>query len=1014
MRYNNYHRHSIYSNVSTLDVITKPQDYIARIKELGHTTYSTCEHGFAGNYFEAYDLCKANGVKMLYVVEAYYVDDRTQKDNSNYHLILVAKNRSGFRQINKALSEANKTGFYYHPRLDLELLLALNPSDVFVTTACIGGRINGTDAEEKFVIPMHNHFKDHFFLEVQAHVDKNQAEHNQKLLALHQKYGIPLIHANDSHYIYPEQAKDRTLFLLGKGMNYGAEDNFVLDYPDYDTILERYQKQGILTREQAIDAIKNTLIFDQCEDMGFTKDIKMPSAYPGCDPNKKLREIINQRWQEERKHIPKERHKEYIEAIRYEVDIIEKTGMADYFLLDELIVRKAVNEYGAVLSRTGRGSGVSFYVNKLLGFTEVDRLDAEVPLYPTRFMSIARILESKSLPDLDINMADPEPVVKASKDILGVDNVYIMLAYGTMQHSAAFRNLCRAKNLQMDDYNEVAKNLEQYANHPEWKELIEESKKFIGVIDSVSPSPCSYLLLDKPISEEIGIMKIGDVFCACLDGYQADQQKYLKNDYLVVKVWDIISSTFKVIDKPIPNIRELRTLIDDRVWKLYEDGLTATLNQVDTDISTNLVKTYKPKSIAELTAFVAAIRPGFASLLQTFLHRQEYSTGIKELDEVLEDSFHFLLYQESIMKFLVWCGQPEDHTYDIIKKIAKKKFNEDEQEKLKTELLEGFVKNTGNENGFEEVWQVIEDAARYSFNASHALSVALDSIYGAYLKANYPLEYFTVALNKCADSSDKTTKITSELSSFNISMKPIKFRYSIADYSFDKVTNSIYKGIASIKFLNTRVAEELYTLRDNQYDSFIDLLVDIEEKLRVDTRQLRILTTLNFFSEFGQNQKLLSILDEFLNGKNKYYSTLKQKNKDKRLVFLRELEARLPDKAVSPQEQVLAEKEYLGFVTTKYCNAPDGYAIIVHTDNLYKPWIIAYHLKTGAEKKYKIEKWNYYDNNGEPRVSVGTMIDIKKIEAKPKWKKNDKVKGGFEMLDDTEEYIESFSIFKTN
>jgi len=155
--------------------------------------------------------------------------------------------------------------------------------------------------------------------------------------------------------------------------------------------------------------------------------------------------------------------------------------MADYFLLNERIIDRAVNVYDGILTRTGRGSAVSFYVNKLLGFTEIDRFESEVPLYPSRFMTVSRILESKSLPDIDFNWADVEAPIKASKDILGEDNVYYMYAIGTMKESSAFRNICRAYDMPMDQYNEVGKDVEKYIKDPQWKDLIEESKKFIGV-----------------------------------------------------------------------------------------------------------------------------------------------------------------------------------------------------------------------------------------------------------------------------------------------------------------------------------------------------------------------------------------------------------------------------------------------------------------------------------------------------------------------------------------------------
>lgn len=1002
MRYNNYHKHTHYSNVSTPDVVVKPIDYINRMKELGHNIYFTTEHRYGGNPWEAYDLCKENNFKMVYAVEAYYVDNRFEKDKNNYHIILVALNINGFKEINKIISEANKSGYYYKPRIDLELLLSLNPNNVIITTACVAGRLSGINAEEAFLKPVLNHFGNHLYLEVQSHISPIQAEYNKKIIQLSNKYNIPIIHANDSHYIYPEQSKDRDLFLKGKGIDYPEESDFILDYPDSDEILRRYKEQGVLSQEQALEALKNTLIFDECQDLGFNKEIKMPKLYPDKDSNELLTKIVYQEWEKEKQNISKERIAEHEKAIQEELDIVKKTNMADYFILDYEIVKKAKNNYGAVLTKTGRGSAVSFYINKLLGFTEIDRVESPVTLYPTRFMSVSRILEARTLPDIDLNWSNVEPVIKASKDILGEDNVYYMVAYGTMKESAAFRNLCRAKGLKMEEYNEIAKDLETYSTDPKWKDLIEESKKYIGVIDSISPSPCSFLLLSQPISEEIGLIRVGDEICCNIDGITADTWKYLKNDYLTVKVWDIIDKTFKLIGKPIPNVRELNKLLDDRVWQLYEKGLTATLNQADSDFATPLFMKYKPRSVADMCAMVAALRPGFASLLDNFINRKEYTTGVKELDELLSDSFHYMMYQEGIMKYLIWLGVPEDETYSIIKKIAKKKFKEEELKELKTKLIKGWLKNIGTEEGFEETWSVVEDSSRYSFNASHSLCVGYDSLYGAYLKANYPLEYYTVVLNMYNNDIEETDKIIKELPYFGIQIKPVKFRYSKGEYFFDKETNTIYKGIGSIKFLNNTIGEELYNLRDKHYNSFIDLLIDLTENTSINTRQIEILIKLNYFDEFGNNGKLYNIFNEFINGEHKYKKTYVDKTKQKRIAELKEIEKNMEDTKLPIKEQLEFEKEILGYPVSTY-KLPKSYVYILDIDKKYSPKVTCYCLANAKSEVMKIPK-EYYNKH---KIEQGDIIIINKFKRKPKLRKTE---NGFEPIEgEFEWWIEDYS-----
>lgn len=979
---------------------------------MGCKNYFTTQHGWAGKFLEAYDLCQKNNLKMVYGAELYMVKDRKEKDNANYHIVIIAKNQDGFYELNEIMSESNRSGFYYKPRIDIELIKRLNPNNFFITSACVGGILRPSDDMKTLFEAVYGHFGNNFYLEVQNHPFDIQINHNRNMLMLKQHYNMQIIHANDSHYIYPEQAKDRVKFLKGKGINYGDEDSFVLDFPDYDTVVERYKKQGLLSDWQIKEAMDNTLIFDECEELHFDKEIKMPTIYPNYTQEEKDKELakhLSEKWDKEKVNVDKSRWQEYQNGIAFEYKIVKDTQMADYFLFNEKMVELAKEKYGGVLSRTGRGSAVSFYINKLLGFTEIDRFTAPVPLYPTRFMSTARILETRSLPDIDQNWADVSAPILASKELLGEDGIYYMYALGTMKESSAFRNLCRAYDIPMDEYNEVGKNLDAFRNDKKWKPIIDEAQKYIGTIESISPSPCSFVLSNKPLSRELGLIRVGNELCACIDGYTSDVWKFLKNDYLTVKVWKIISDFYKMIGQPIPNIRELLQKVDNRTWKLYEDGMTATLNQADTDISTSMLKRYKPQTDAEMSAFVAAIRPGFASLVNTFLDREPYSTGVTEIDEILQPSYHFMLYQESIMAFLVWCGMKEDHTYDIIKKISKKKFTPEAKEELRQELLAGYKAKLGTEEGFDEVWQVVDDAARYSFNAAHAVSVAYDSIYGAEAKEHHPLEYFTTVLNEYQSDNEKTSRIIAELDYFGIHLENIKFGKSKSEYTFDKNTNTIYKSISSIKYCNEVIANELYELgKNNTYKDFVDVIKDIKTKTSVNSRQLQILTILNFFSDYGSNKKLLQIIEMF----EKFYDRKQIKKADVEVLgidlnefegcydnetqkmykelhmdrYVEKMSKKIEDKPLSIKEQIKYEQEYLEYIIYSNPKAPKNMFYVVEAKfykDKTKPYLNLYNLRTGDTLKTKITSGKSFI---ERPFQTGNVINVTEFREKNKMK----------------------------
>ena len=1014
IRYNNYHKHDHYGNPWTMDCVVKPEEYCQRAIELGHDSVFTVNHGVTGNVFEWMELSKKYNLKMRYGMETYFVNDRFEKDRSNKHLVIVAKNNDGVMQLNDIMTEAHSTGFYYKPRIDRELLFSLNPNDFIITTACVAGIWN----DPELILALHRKFGKNFFLEVQFNQFAKQIEVNQELLRLSKEAHIPIIHANDSHYIYPQDTEYRDVLLKAKEIYYEDEGSSIMDYPDSDTIFQRYEKQGVLTRQEVAEALENTLIFDECEPITLINDdIKLPPISE--NPTEDLRNIIYTKWQDEKNNVPKERWQEYEDAISYELDIVEKTHMENYFLIDYVVAKEGQQKYDGRLTNTGRGSAPSFYITKLLGLTDIDRVASPITLYPTRFMSIERILGARSLPDIDLNTTDREPFIKATEDLLGKENCAWMLAWKPFQDASAFRTYCKGIGKDISEYDEIAKNLEAYENDNKWKKIIQDSKRFVGVIESISESPCSMLLYNKPVRKELGLVRTSkDKFCCLLDGYNCDKYKYLKNDYLTVTVWAIIRDVCKLAGIPIPTIREIDDLFDDETFDIYKNGLTSTINQADSDFATGLVTTYCPKTVSEMSAFVAIIRPGCASLLQDFIDRKPYTTGVKELDDLLIEGNHRMIYQELIMKYLIWLGVPETGSYDIIKKIAKKKFKEAELAQLKAELLDGWKKRVGTEEGFIETWTVVEQAAKYSFNASHSLSYAYDSLYGAYLKSHYPLEYYTVALNYYGDDAVRTLKLTNELQHFGIRLKPIKFRYSKGDYSPSKDENSIYKGIQSIKYMNANIANEIYELRNNKYNSFVELLDDIYNRTSTDARQLKILIELNFFEEFGDVNLLLAqkdFYDKFCDRsqfkKDELESlgisldairpyTTKETPKMftgvdfKSFVSVAAVQIKAPPRKLS--EQIKSQTEHLGYITIadeKYSRM----AAVLAVDTKYAPKLKLYSLKNGTTLDCKVDKRTF----SKEKLEVGDIVRIRGTKEKPKVRKNEN--GEFEPIPGTKE-----------
>ncbi len=983
MEYCNYHKHDHVSSITTPDTNIRCEEYIKRAVELGHTTYFTTNHGTGGDIFEAKTICDKYGIRCLFGIEGYIVPNPLEKDNRNYHIIIIPKTNKARKKVNLLNSRANEEGFYYKARIFVEDLLALDKNDVYITTACVAGLLRDDDSYNQIFLPLVKHFKDNMMLEVQTHNVDIQKQINKKCIDLSEKFNLKLIAANDSHYVYPEQYKDRIEYLKGKGINYGDEDSFILDYPDRDTMVERFRIQGVLSEYQIQEAIDNTKLFLSCEDIILDKEIKMPSIYPNLTPQEKIKELkkhINKKFAQicREENITGDKKKEYIKGIRDEMKVIEDTSeinTADYFLFNERNTELAINKYGGILTRTGRGSCGSFYINRILGMTQLDRFTAPIKLYPERFMSTARLLENRAMPDIDFNVVEQEPFVKASRELLGEHGCYPMIAYGTMKDGEAFRNVCRSHGLSYDEYNEVAKNIENYKNDEKWQPYIDEAKKYIGAIVSASVHPCAHLLMNADIREELGIVRIGNALCVMITSSEADEYKYLKNDYLIVSCWKLIAETFDMISKPIMPIKELLDNIDDKVWDLYKNGLTCTLNQCDGDWATRLLTEYQVKNLAEIAMFVACIRPSFNSWRDKFINREEYTTGSKDLDNVLSSTNSYILFQENLMQYFDWLGVTPSESIGLIKKISKKKIHQEDFDNLESRLRKQWVINTGSEDMFNETWAMIQSCISYGFAAPHALAVAIDSLYGAYLKANYPLEYYTVCLNNYSDDENKTKKLTEELSTFDIKILPIKFRHSKDTYSPDKENNAIYKGIASVKFLNAEVAQQMYEMREQKFPTFIDFL----KVNPCNSRQTEILIKLDFFSEFGKSQKLLDeyaiyttyygkkqfkkekitlddeTMNKFATSTDKMYKITDSEG------LIKELCNRLEDKSIPIKERLTAEAEYLGYID--YINPKaTNYGYVLDIDTKYSPRIKMYRLDTGETVTYKLAKKDYNNN----------------------------------------------------
>ena len=1022
MRYNNYHKHTHISSIFTPDSNEHAEAYIRKEAERGGKNYFTTEHGSMGDIFEAKTLCDKYGIRCLPGLEGYIVPDPLIKDKSNYHIIIIPRTDKARKKVNRISSRANIEGYYYRPRIFPTDLLALDRGDVYITTACVAGLLKDDFATQSILYPLIEHFRENVFLEVQNHNAEIQKEVNRKAIEIVEKEGLRLIAANDSHYVEPSGRLERAELLKGKHINYGDEDEFILDFPDYNTMFARFQKQGVLNDWQITQAIANTLIFDECEEIGIDKTIKMPNIYPDLTLDERynlLDKEVNSRFEAIKKEdeLTDDEISVRKDGIAHEMQIIKDTNdvvhTADYFLFNSKLVDLATNKYGGVLTRGGRGSCASFYVNRIMGMTQLDRFTVNLPIFPERFASTARLIENRSMPDIDFNVVSDEPFVKAARELLGEESCYPMIAYGTMQEAEAFRNVCRSKGMEFDEFNEVGKNLDRYRDDKKWKPLIDEAQRYVGTIVSASVHPCAFAISDKSLIDEYGVVRLGDFLCVMVTSGEADEYKILKDDFLKVTVWKLISETFKEIGKPIIPARQLLKEIkdDDRIWKLIADGMTCTLNQIDSDNGRDQAQKYGIKSFEEGAFVAAAIRPSFDSWRDGFLSRKHYTTGSKDLDEVLHETGGYILFQESLMRYFDWLGVTPAESIGLIKKISKKKIKQEDFDSLESRIKKKWIENTGSEKMFDETWELVQSCISYGFCSAHAAATSLDMCYGAYLKVNYPLEYYKVCLDNYADDEVRTKKLINELKYFGIKFEAVKFRHSTSNHMYDRGTNTIYKGLSSIKFISASIGDELYALKDNSYDNFTALLIDITNNTSVNTKQLDILIKSDFFSEFGNVNKLLNVNSFFQKlydkGKQAFKKQLKKdkvqeigltdevirafchKETDKTYMqvdfysMLCEIERTVGYADIGLLQKVSNHITYLGSATItdkRYKN----FACVANVIDKASPIVYLYAIANGNTIEVKIPRQKF----NKQKLEVGDVIYIKKLVRKKKQAKN--------------------------
>ena len=1052
----NYHKHTSLSNRYMKDSPLLPIDYWNELKaRYGDKSciYTTVEHGWAGNYFKQYDdlekFNKKNGtnIRWIYGAEAYWVKDRHEPDRSNCHIVLLARTDKGRKAINKILSIANKDGYYARPRIDLELIDQLPYDDVMITTACVAFW-NKYDDIADIVRHLAESFP-HFYLEVQAHDTPEQKELNRRIIQISEELLVPIIAGCDSHVITESQMLDRDELLKSGNIHYEDEDGWYMDYPTYDVLFDRFKQQGVLTDGQIKASINNTNVLFEFEDIKLDRSLKVPVIKELRNKTQEERnhifeQILKDEWFLQKADINKDKLQQYYQEIKHDIGEIEACNMADYFILSYMVMKRGQEKYGGILTPSGRGSAVSMYLNKLLRLTKVDKVNSPVLMYSERFLTKERVLDSHTPPDIDNNVSDRQPFIQAQRDLVGELGTYDLLALGTLKFKAAWKMYARAYNVEPDTANEVSKQIDRYETakkhaedgetvdihkyiEPKYQELVDGCKKYLGIYDTAKGHPCGCLCYEGDIESDIGISLCKseatgkEVLVANIESGTIDAFGYLKQDYLIVDSIGLTYDIYKEAGIEPFTVNQLLEKIahDDATWQIYADGYTQCVNQCEQPKSTQKVMRYKPKNIAELTQFIAAIRPSFQSMYQTFEQRQHFDYGIKALDDLLQDEYcssSFILYQESLMKVLGFAGFPMSETYTIIKAISKKKdyIIKDAKPKFIKNFAQAILDTgeTDDDNKAHEladkVWTIIENSAAYGFNSAHAYCMAIDSVTIAYLKAHYPLEFYKCVLQRFTDKGekDKVALIKQEMLKRGYKLKDIQFGDDNRSFNIDRANNCIVQTMASIKDMPKSAPEALYELGKSDIKNRAALYQALMDDPRINKKAIEILFHLGYFDKFAQSNRLIAeyeIYQKYISVKVLTKSSFddimidvirpccgKETEKQFREIDNKALITALIKQAnIKPTtivDRIKWQLEYLGYCTVNDPNSdPNDWLVLdVKTTGYGTVYVTGYNLCYGAERTYRANK-KFWENH---QLSKGDVIRAV-LQEKNKMKKDE-------------------------
>ena len=994
---NNYVVYHLHSDRSLLDSCTYFQDYIDKAVELKQKAIAFTEHGNIYNWLSKKLACDKAGIKYIHGVETYLTEKLEPKVRDNYHTILLAKNYEGLKEINLLMGRATEEDhFYYKPRITFDEFFNIS-SNVIKISACLASPLNklpNSEIKEQL-------FKTYDYYEIQPHVNSDeQKEYNKYLYKMSLKYNKPLIMGTDTHSLNKYKAECRSILMKAKKIEFTNEDQFDLTYKSYEELVELCKQQNCFDMSIYFKAINNTNIMaDSVENFNIDESFKYPILYGSAENDeKKYKEVIIKDYKDKLSKGIIDDNPKYLENIKEEFRVFKKLGMNGFMLFMSELIKWCHNNN--IPTGFGRGSCCGSTIAYLTDIIDVDPVKRETIF--ARFCNENR----KEIGDIDEDFSPDqrEDVYNYIINRFGKDYTGYVLAIGTVAEKGCIDEIGRALNIPLSEVALIKEKYEQNAEETkrEYPNLFYYFDGILNTAISQSMHPAGIIASPITLPDNYGEFYNDGKRILYLDMEEVHDSGLVKYDILGLKNIQIIRDVCALLNIPYPKSYEI-DWNDKNVWN---DIKTSPIGifQFENNYAFDLMKRYDCKSIDDLTLINAALRPSGESYREDLINRVPHHNPSKLIDDVLAKSGGFLVYQEQTIQFLQEvCGLSGGDADNVRRAIGRKQV--DRLNAALPSILEGYCKNSNKsreiaEQEAKEFLQVIEDSSAFQFGFNHATAYSMISYMCGYYRYHNPAEFICSYLNNANNMDDIADG--EELARIkNINMHDIEFGKSKDKYSVDKSTNTIYRGLASIKFLNPQVSNELYDLsQQNTYTDFPTLLKDIHKKTSINSKQLNILILLDFFKQFGNSGKLLvytQVCDK-LNGKKtikkvdessnignnievpilnnktitipleqlaKYCQkeTAKQYSQFDSETFLRDYWVTISNNLLPLDIRLVAQKTYLGYITYTSPKLKDIY-MVTKFETPYsksKPLLELYSLEKGSTIKCKIKDSNYFD-----------------------------------------------------